>query len=80
MLASSAIYCSGAMVGALGIYNHSLPLLYLGAGVLTGMGVGSTYTPPIQALMDWFPDRKGLASGLCITGFGMGAMVVSPSM
>lgn len=51
MLAASAFYCSGVMVGAFGIYCHSLPLLYLGYGFLAGTGVGTVYTPPIQALM-----------------------------
>lgn len=78
MLAASSFYCSGVLLGAAGIYMHSLPLLYLGYGVLAGIGVGTTYTPPIQALIEWFPDRKGLASGLCIAGFGSGALVFAP--
>jgi len=47
MLVSTSIYSSGILLGALGIYMHSLPLLYLGGGVLTGIGVGTSYTPPI---------------------------------
>lgn len=80
MLVSSSIYSSGILLGAAGIYLHSLPLLYLGGGVLTGIGVGTSYTPPLQALMEWFPDRKGLAGGLCIAGFGSGSMVLTPTL
>lgn len=46
----------------------SLPLLYAGYGVIGGTGVGLAYTPPVQALISWFPDKKGLASGLTIAG------------
>lgn len=46
----------------------SLPLLYAGYGLLGGTGVGLGYTPPVQALISWFPDRRGLASGLTIAG------------
>ena len=49
-------------------------------GFLGGTGVGLTYTPPVQALIEWFPDRKGLASGMAIAGFGSGALVFAPLM
>lgn len=48
--------------------------------VLCGIGYGCTYTPPIQALLEWFPDKKGLASGIVIAGFGSGALFFSPMM
>ncbi|CAN0536930.1 unnamed protein product, partial [Ectocarpus sp. 8 AP-2014] len=47
----------------------SLPLLYGGYGVLAGTGLGLAYTPPIQTLMGWFPDKRALASGLTIAGW-----------
>jgi MFS family permease len=48
--------------------------------VICGIGFGATYTPPLQALIDWFPDKKGLASGLVIAGFGSGALVFAPAI
>jgi MFS family permease len=68
----------GLLVGSAGIYMHSLPLLYLGYGALAGFGAGLSYTPPIQTLINWFPDKKGLASGLVLGGFGGGAIVFAP--
>ena len=53
----------GMMVGGAGVAMHNLPLLQMGYGALAGVGVGLSYTPPIQALMQWFPDKKGLAMG-----------------
>lgn len=50
------------------LYVDSLPLLYAGYGLLGGTGVGLGYTPPVQALISWFPDKRGLASGLTIAG------------
>ena len=48
--------------------------------MLCGIGYGCAYTPPIQALLEWFPDKKGLASGIVIAGFGCGALFFSPMM
>ena len=64
----------GFMLGSLGIYMHSWPLLYLGYGVLGGCGLGLGYISPVSTLIKWFPDRKGMATGLAIMGFGGGAM------
>jgi len=68
----------GLLVGSAGIYMHNLPLLYAGYGAFAGFGVGLAYTPPIQTLINWFPDKKGLASGLVLGGFGGGAIVFAP--
>jgi len=68
----------GLLVGAAGIYTHNLTLLYAGYGALAGFGSGLAYTPPIQTLINWFPDKKGLASGLVLCGFGGGAIVFAP--
>ena len=59
MAAASLAFGGGILLGAAGIHFHSLPLLYLGYGVLGGTGIGLTYTPPVQALIQWFPDKKG---------------------
>ncbi len=48
--------------------------------VLAGVGYGCAYTPPIQALLEWFPDKRGLASGIVISGFGSGALFFAPIM
>ncbi|KRX06406.1 Major facilitator superfamily domain, general substrate transporter [Pseudocohnilembus persalinus] len=79
LLAASSCYFTGVVIGAAGIYFHSLSMLYMGYGFLAGIGVGTAYTPPLQALMQWLPDRKGLASGLIIAGFGSGAVIMGPS-
>ena len=79
MMIAAACFSGGLGLSALGVAMHSLPLLYLGYGVLGGTGVGLGYTPPIQTLISWFPDRRGLASGVTIAGFGSGALVFAPA-
>ena len=78
MAVAGLLFGGGMIVGSVGIATHQLWLLYLGYGFLAGCGVGVAYTPPIQALIEWFPDRKGLASGLTIGGFGSGAIILNP--
>lgn len=78
MSTAGCLFGAGWVLGSLGVYFHCLPLLYGGFGILGGMGIGTFYTPPITALMKWFPDRKGIASGFCIAGFGFGALVFTP--
>lgn len=80
MAMAAAAFGGGSLVGAAGIYMHSLPLMYAGYGVLGGLGLGLSYTPPVQTLMQWFPDKKGVASGLTIAGFGSGALVFTPAV
>eukprot|EP01031_Cornospumella_fuschlensis_P023146 gene23146-28130_t len=75
LLGAASCFGGGLLVGSVGIYMHSLLLLYLGYGVLAGTGIGLGYTPPVQALMQWFPDKKGIASGIAIAGFGSGALL-----
>ena len=78
LAAASVAFGGGLTLGAAGIYLHSLPLIYLGYGFLGGTGIGLAYTPPVQTLIQWFPDKKGIASGLTIAGFGSGALVFTP--
>ncbi|SCF11816.1 Major Facilitator Superfamily protein [Micromonospora viridifaciens] len=78
MFASACFWAAGFLVGALGIATRQLWLLYLGYGVLGGIGLGIGYISPVSTLIKWFPDRPGLATGLAIMGFGGGAMVASP--
>jgi MFS family permease len=60
----------GFLVGALGIHLHQLWLVYLGYGVLGGCGLGMGYITPVSTLIAWFPDRRGMATGMAIMGFG----------
>merc|ERR1719315_436485 len=62
-----------------GVMTHNLPLVYTG-NLMAGLGYGCGYTPPIQALINWFPDKKGLASGIVIGGFGSGALFFTPAI
>ena len=78
MFASAACFGGGFLVSALGVELHRVWLLYLGYGVLGGIGLGLGYISPVSTLIKWFPDRPGMATGLAIMGFGGGAMVGSP--
>src|SRR6201999_1525354 len=68
----------GFLMAALGVYVHQLWLLWLGLGVLGGVGLGLGYISPVSTLVKWFPDRRGMATGMAIMGFGGGAMIGSP--
>ena len=68
----------GYLIGSLGIYTHQLWLLYLGYGVIGGCGLGLGYVSPVSTLIRWFPDRRGMAAGMAIMGFGGGAMIGAP--
>ena len=68
----------GFLVGALGIQTHQLWLVYLGYGVLGGCGLGIGYITPVSTLIAWFPDRRGMSTGMAIMGFGGGALIASP--
>ena len=68
----------GYLVGGLGIWTHQLWLIYLGYGVIGGCGLGLGYVSPVSTLIRWFPDRRGMATGMAIMGFGGGAMVGAP--
>jgi MFS family permease len=75
---SALCWCSGLCLGALAIHIHQLWLLWLGTGVLGGIGLGLGYISPISILIRWFPDRRGMATGMAVMGFGGGAMVGAP--
>jgi len=68
----------GFFISALGIYWHQIALLWLGSGVIGGCGLGLGYISPVSTLIKWFPDRRGMATGMAIMGFGGGAMIGSP--
>ena len=68
----------GLIIGAFGVYIHQLWLMWLGAGVIGGIGLGLGYISPVSTLIKWFPDRRGMATGMAIMGFGGGAMIGAP--
>ncbi len=68
----------GFLIGALGIHLHQLWLVYAGYGVIGGCGLGIGYITPVSTLINWFPDRRGMATGMAIMGFGGGALIASP--
>jgi MFS family permease len=71
-------WAGGFFISAVGIYIHQLWLMWLGSGVIGGVGLGLGYISPVSTLIKWFPDRRGMATGLAIMGFGGGAMIGSP--
>ena len=78
MFTSACFWSTGFLVAALGIGTDQLWLVYLGYGVIGGIGLGIGYISPVSTLIKWFPDRPGLATGLAIMGFGGGALIASP--
>jgi MFS family permease len=77
MVGTVAAFCwgGGFMIGGIGILTDHLWLLYLGYGVIGGCGLGLGYVSPVSTLIRWFPDRRGMATGIAIMGFGGGAMI-----
>ena len=75
---SACCWCGGILVAALGVMTHQLWLMWLGAGVIGGVGLGLGYISPVSTLIKWFPDRRGMATGMAIMGFGGGAMIGAP--
>ena len=75
-----AAFCwgGGFLIGGLGIALHQLWLIYLGYGMIGGCGLGLGYVSPVSTLIRWFPDRRGMATGMAIMGFGGGAMIGAP--
>ncbi|MEM9122036.1 MAG: OFA family MFS transporter [Pseudomonadota bacterium] len=75
---AAMLWGGGFLVGSVGIATHTLWLVYLGYGVLGGAGLGLGYVSPVSTLIRWFPDRRGMATGMAIMGFGGGAMIGAP--
>ena len=71
-------WCGGLCISALGVYLHQLWMLWLGSGIIGGIGLGLGYISPVSTLIKWFPDHRGMATGMAIMGFGGGAMIGSP--
>jgi MFS family permease len=79
MFTAACCFGGGFLVSALGVHLHQIALLYLGYGVIGGIGLGLGYVSPVSTLIRWFPDRRGMATGMAIMGFGGGAMIAAPA-
>lgn len=79
-LVSMCFFVSGLLGTAYALTQHSLPLLYLFYGVIGGIGLGTGYITPVSTLVKWFPNNRGLATGLAIMGFGFASLVAGPLM
>jgi MFS family permease len=77
-IASAVLWCGGLVISAVAVSWHQLWLMWLGSGVLGGLGLGLGYISPVSTLIKWFPDRRGMATGMAIMGFGGGAMIGAP--
>jgi MFS family permease len=78
MFVAACCFGGGFLVSSIGVATHQIWLLYLGYGVLGGIGLGLGYVSPVSTLIKWFPDRRGMATGLAIMGFGGGALIGAP--
>jgi MFS family permease len=78
LVTAAACFGGGFVLSAIGVQTHQISLLYLGYGVIGGFGLGLGYVTPVTVLIKWFPDRRGLAAGLAIMGFGGGALIGAP--
>ncbi|MBT8036739.1 MAG: OFA family MFS transporter [Verrucomicrobiae bacterium] len=74
-LFSAGFFSVGLLGSGLAVWLESLPLFYLFFGVISGIGLGLGYIAPVSTLVKWFPDRRGLATGLAIMGFGFGGLI-----
>ena len=71
-------WSGGLVISAIGVYIHQIVLLWIGSGLIGGIGLGLGYISPVSTLIKWFPDRRGMATGMAIMGFGGGAMIGAP--
>ena len=76
-VAGSIMFSGGYMIASLALHLDSIPLFYLGYGVIGGAGIGLGYVTPVATAAKWFPDRKGLVTGIVVMGFGVGAFLLS---
>jgi len=77
-IVSAFCWCGGLIISAIGVITHQIWLLWIGSGVIGGIGLGLGYISPVSTLIKWFPDRRGMATGMAIMGFGGGAMIGAP--
>ena len=77
-IVSTLCWCGGLLISSVGVITHQLWMLWVGSGIIGGVGLGLGYISPVSTLIKWFPDRRGMATGMAIMGFGGGAMIGSP--
>ena len=75
---AAVCWAGGMALSTIGVSTHQLWIMVLGLGVIGGIGLGLGYISPVSTLIKWFPDRRGMATGMAIMGFGGGAMIGSP--
>lgn len=75
---SATFWGAGLIVAGIGVKLGIIQVLWLGYGILGGIGLGIGYITPVSTLVKWFPDRRGMATGLAIMGFGFGAAIGGP--
>ena len=75
---AACCWCGGLVFSAIGVYLHQIWMMWLGTGIIGGIGLGLGYISPVSTLIKWFPDRRGMATGMAIMGFGGGAMIGAP--
>ena len=79
-LAGSVMFSGGYVIASAALWLESLPLFYLGYGVIGGAGIGLGYVTPVATVVKWFPDQKGLITGIVVMGFGVGALLLSKGL
>ena len=79
-LIGSAMFSGGYVIAGWALHLDSIPLFYLGYGVIGGAGIGLGYVTPVATVAKWFPDHKGLATGIVVMGFGVGALLLSKGL
>jgi MFS family permease len=77
-LVAALCWGGGLLISSYGVHIHQFWIIFLGTGVIGGIGLGLGYISPVSTLIKWFPDRRGLATGMAIAGFGGGAMIGAP--
>jgi MFS family permease len=75
---AAVCWAGGFAIASFGVYVHQLWIMWIGLGLVGGVGLGLGYISPVSTLVKWFPDRRGMATGMAIMGFGGGAMIGSP--
>lgn len=78
MFVAACFFGGGFFISAIGVWLHEIWLIYLGYGVIGGIGLGLGYVSPVATMIRWFPDHRGMATGIAIMGFGGGAMIGAP--
>ncbi|KAF9351008.1 hypothetical protein BGX26_010881 [Mortierella sp. AD094] len=76
-LLGAVLFLIGNLITAVGIHVKLISLVYIGYGIFGGLGLGISYISPVSALQKWFPDRRGVAAGLAVSGFGAGSIVMA---